>query len=119
MDDLTPQQRDTLREQLLTLQHELTTLLDLSAESSKPVALDQPIGRLTRMDAIQAQHMAQANRSSHEVRLRQVQAALDAMDDDTYGLCKSCEDPIGFPRLSVRPEAPFCLPCQEEREARR
>ena len=118
MDDLTPVQLDTLRQQLLTLQDELTTLLDLSAESSKPVALDQPIGRLTRMDAIQAQHMAQANRSSHEVRLRQVQAGLAAMDDDTYGLCKICEDPIGFPRLSVRPEASFCLQCQEEREAR-
>ncbi len=118
MDDLTSAQHDELRLKLLILQDELTTLLDVSADSVQPVSLDQPIGRLSRMDAIQLQHMAQANRRGHEVRLLQVQAALAAIDDGEYGDCKKCEEPIGYARLNVRPEAPFCLACQEQSEAR-
>ena len=119
MNELTSSQIDQLRQQLLILQDELHTLLAISAESIRAVSLDQPIGRLTRIDAMQQQHMAQANRHGHEIRLRQIQAALAAMADDEYGYCKSCDDPIGHARLSVRPEAPFCLPCQEQREVRR
>lgn len=119
MNELTSSQVDQLRQQLLALQDELRRLLETSAESVQPVSLEQPIGRLTRIDAIQQQHMAQANRHSHEIRLRQVQAALTALAEDEYGYCRSCDDPIGYARLSVRPEAPFCLSCQEQREAKR
>lgn len=118
MDDLTPAELDDLRQRLLTLQDELTTMLDVSEDSARPVALDQPIGRLSRMDAIQLQQMSQANRRSYDTRLLQVRAALTAMDEDEYGYCKRCEDLIGYPRLAVRPEAPFCVSCQEEHEAR-
>lgn len=118
MDDLTSAQHSELQQKLLALQDELTNLLDVSADSAQTVSLDQPIGRLSRMDAIQVQHMAQANRRGHEIRLRQVQAALAAMDDGEYGDCKKCEEPIGYARLNVRPEAPFCIACQEQSEAR-
>ena len=118
MDDLTSAQRDELQQKLLALQDELTTLLEVSADSVQTVSLDQPIGRLSRMDAIQVQHMAQANRRGHEVRLSQVRAALAALDNDEYGDCKKCEEPIGYARLNVRPEAPFCIACQEQSEAR-
>jgi DnaK suppressor protein len=118
MDDLTAAECDDLRQRLLTLQDELTMVLDVSEESARPVALDQPIGRLSRVDAIQLQQMSQANRRSYDTRLRQVRAALAAIDEDDYGYCKRCEEPVGYPRLTVRPEAPFCLSCQEEYEAR-
>ena len=118
MDDLTSAQRDEFRQKLLALHEELTTLLDASADSAQPVSLDQPIGRLSRMDAIQLQQMAQANRRGHEVRLLQVQAVFTAMDDGEYGDCKKCEEPIGYARLNVRPEAPFCIACQEQSESR-
>ena len=90
----------------------------MEEEGARPVGLDQPLGRLSRMDAIQIQQMSQANRRSHETRLLQVQAALAAMDEDNYGYCKRCDDPIGYPRLTVRPEAPFCVSCQEAYESR-
>ncbi len=118
MDDLTSAQRDELQQKLLTLRGELTTLLDFSADSAQTVSLDQPIGRLSRMDALQLQQMAQANRRGHETRLLQVQAALAALENDDYGDCKKCEEPIGYARLNVRPEAPFCIACQEQSETR-
>ena len=33
--------------------------------------------------------------------------------------CRRCEEPIAPSRLEARPEAPFCLDCQEEIDAAR
>ena len=86
-------------------------------ESVQPIAPDVSLGRLTRMDAIQQQQMTKANRSTCEVKLRQVKASLELIGKDEYGFCRSCEEPIGYPRLKARPEAPYCLSCQGARES--
>lgn len=114
VDDLTEAQCAELRETLDSLRAELRGLLDRSRDGARPVDLDEPIGRLTRMDAIQQQSMTAASRRAYDVRLQQVEQALRAMDHGRYGLCRRCEDPIGFRRLSARPESPYCLDCQEE-----
>jgi len=114
MNELTQGQTDRLRESLHALRDDLERLLHSTREDTKPVDLDQPIGRLTRMDAIQQQKMASATRSELDIRLRQVLQSLGAMARGTYGSCRKCEDPIGYPRLEARPESPYCLECQDE-----
>ena len=113
MEELSETQTETLRTQLVTLVAELESALSASAASAAPVVLDQSsVGRLSRMDAMQQQAMAKATRQKAQVRLTQCKAALSAFDRDEYGLCRKCEEPIGYPRLSAKPEAPFCLECQ-------
>ena len=114
MNELIAKQVTELKASLETLKGELERLMDMSREGTRTVELDQPIGRLTRMDAIQQQKMATANRHGHSVRLQQVLQALAAMDSGRYGACLRCEDPIGYPRLQARPESPYCLDCQDE-----
>ena len=118
MEELTAEQQKELQHNLLALRDELNQLLTESVSSSKAVDLDQPIGRLSRMDALQQQAMAKANRASHQQRLTLVEAALVAIKLERYGECRRCEEPIGFFRLQVRPESPFCLECQKESEKR-
>jgi DnaK suppressor protein len=118
MDELTSEQRDELRSLLLALGDELRETVASLAAGARPVDLDQPIGRLSRMDAIAQQSMARANRDSAKLRLLQVDAALHRIEEDDYGDCGICGEPIGFGRLSVRPEAPLCISCQSEREDR-
>ena len=113
---LTAEELELLRHALTEGRTRLQELLRISKEGAKPVGLDEPIGRLSRMDAIQQQQMTKANRSSYEIKLRQIQAALHAFDKDEYGFCRSCEEPIGYRRLKARPETPFCLECQDARE---
>jgi DnaK suppressor protein len=110
---------EELRRDLLSLQREIERLLGLTSEGVRPVDLDEPIGRLTRMDSLQMQSLARASRQGLEVKRRQVQAALDAMAKGEYGVCRRCDEPVGFRRLKVRPETPFCLGCQEALEAER
>jgi len=116
MDDLTEEEIDRFAAVLRNLQEELRSALKPLADGARTVDLDQPIGRLTRVDALQQQSMAKANRQSAQVRLRQVEAALKRTEQGTYGCCLDCDEPIGTARLEVRPEAFLCIGCQEERE---
>jgi len=115
-DELSDAQMARLHEQLLALRSELEAMLKSSTEGARPVDLDQPIGRLSRMDALQQQHMVQAGRENAQQRLQRVQAALALFARDEYGYCRLCEEPIGFARLNAQPEAPLCLECQGARE---
>ena len=116
MAELSAEQQQELRQDLLQLQRELEQLLSDSQQSSQAVDLDQPIGRLSRMDALQQQAMAKANRAGHQRRLQLVESAMSAIKQTGYGDCRRCEEPIGYPRLKARPESPFCLDCQQQIE---
>jgi DnaK suppressor protein len=115
-DEPTASQVAELRGDLLTLRDDLTALLTLSQDDAKPVSLENPIGRLSRMDAIQQQQMAKASRSMNQLRVKQVAGALTAIDQGDYGCCKRCEEPIGYRRLKAKPETPFCVECQGRSE---
>ena len=66
---LTPGQCETLREALDALAEELRTQIERGAEGARPVALDEPIGRLSRMDAMAQQKMIEATRRAASQRL--------------------------------------------------
>ena len=46
-----------------------------------------------------------------------IQAALDRIDTDEYGICEACGGPIVPKRLHAIPWATLCTPCQSSREA--
>ena len=114
---LIPEQLQDLYQDLVDERGRLEGHLQLTKEGSKPVTLGTPIGRLSRMDAIQQQQMTKASRATLETKLRQVRASLEQYQKGNYGHCRSCHEPIGYARLKARPEAPFCLTCQDTREA--
>jgi len=114
VNELTDEQTEGLQDALRKLQAEIEGSLRSTREAAQPVDLDEPIGRLTRMDAIQQQKVTSANRRTNDIRLQQVKQALAAMRSGRYGVCRRCEDPIGFPRLEARPESPYCIDCQDE-----
>lgn len=115
-DDLTDEQVTELADDLRALRKSLSDALEASRDGARPVDLDEPIGRLSRIDAIQQQQMATANRRRAELRLKRVGAALKAVENGTYGECRICEEPIGYRRLKVHPESPICVRCQSDRE---
>ena len=106
-------------ERLQSLERDLVCLLQASEQAAAPVDLDQPFGRLSRMDAIQQQQMARAARAGQKVRLQQVKGALMRVARGEYGLCVSCDEEIELKRLLARPETPYCIICQSELEGRR
>jgi DnaK suppressor protein len=118
VDSLTEEQSDALRRDLERLEGELRKQLDSSANDARPVDLDEPIGRLSRVDAMQQQSMLKANRGAALRRRQQVEAALRRIEQDDYGECIECGEEIGFARLQVKPETPLCITCQTQQEGR-
>lgn len=90
----------------------ISEALGASRDSAKGTELDQArIGRLSRMDALQSQAIAQgANRRLAE-ELREVEAALERIANGQYGVCESCGREIMMLRLEVCPTSPNCLAC--------
>jgi DnaK suppressor protein len=114
MPRLSEAQLSQLQKKLLQLKSDLSAQLALAEPDSQPVKLDQQaVGRLSRMDAMQQQQMALANRQQVKTHLRAVMIALQATESGDYGYCCECGEDIGFTRLEVRPEVTLCLPCQQ------
>jgi len=119
MTDLAASQTEELRADLERLIADLLAMIEQTRSGSKPVGLDEPIGRLSRMDAMQQQRMTQENRAAAQRRVVQARAALVRMDEDEYGECQSCGEDIGFARLKAAAETPFCVECQGRLESGR
>ena len=115
---LAPDQLEAQRRALQKLRDELDELVASTTDAAKPVDLAEPIGRLTRMDAMQQQKILAANRLAAQQRRRQVDAALERIEAGEYGECVACGEDIEPRRIEAQPESPMCLRCQSERERR-
>lgn len=86
----------------------------LQSDADKAVELDQEkVGRLSRIDAMQHQKMAEVTlRKGAEklVRYRNVLQMLE-QETDEFGYCVQCDELIPFKRLCLRPESRICVPC--------
>lgn len=106
-----------VRKRLLALRDELQAAGQTAAGSAAIVELDQSkVGRLSRMDALQAQAMAKASGIRRDATLRDVAAALRRIDNGDYGNCLECEEPINPKRLEFDPTLALCIDCAKKTE---
>ena len=83
-----------------------------TADDRKPVELDQTtVGRLSRMDAMQRQAMAQAADRQRQIQIQKLEAALERIATGDYSFCVRCGEPIDARRLAVDPAVPNCITC--------
>lgn len=106
---------EQLRQDLLRLRSELQQLEEGTQDTGGPVELDQArVGRLSRMDAMQAQQMAlEAARRRQHQRLK-IEAALRRIESDEYGYCFVCGEAIDVRRLGVDPTTTRCMECVDK-----
>lgn len=57
---------------------------------------------------------------NEEAEIREIDEALERLDDGTFGNCESCSNPIPASRLEAIPYTRLCMDCKrkEEEEAR-
>lgn len=108
-----------LQEKLRKQHSELLASLRINSDAADAVELDQTRqGRVTRMDAMQQQAMAVANRATSRARIAAIEAALARIDADEYGDCLQCGMEIAAARLAAYPEARLCISCKAGNEQR-
>lgn len=103
-----------MKKLLLARRKELQTLIDSGEETKTDTELDQQrIGRLSRMDAMQQQAMEDETGRRREKELQRISTALDRIDNDDYGYCTACDEPIALKRLENDPATPLCITCAQ------
>jgi DnaK suppressor protein len=100
-----------MRERLQARAAELRDTITRLDGTTAPVSPNNAIGRLTRLDAMQATSMRRAVAHDHDIELQNVERALKALAAGEYGVCRRCKEDIAQARLRAKPEAFFCVAC--------
>ena len=98
-------------EEIKTQKH----LIETFGETSKPVAPDNAIGRLTRMEAITSKEISGASLNSTKVKLAKLEKALEKVYLPQFGVCARCSNSIPHGRMMLMPESTVCVSCAEQR----
>lgn len=107
-----PQDPERYRRKLTALRDELCDVADTSRAAADTVELDQSrVGRLSRVDALQAQAMSVEAERRRKLLLGRVDAALARIEEGEFGDCLRCGEPIAAGRLDVDPTATLCIGC--------
>jgi len=93
---------------------ELQRLTEGTEADRAPVQLDQQsVGRLSRMDAMHGQALAQASGQRRQARKVALEMALRRLETSEFGDCLDCGEPIALKRLQVDPAATLCISCAQ------
>jgi len=105
------------RQRLVQRREALLELAQTGRDAADTVELDQSkVGRLSRMDALQAQAISQERERRREEELRRIAAALQRIDSGDYGYCLQCDELIAIPRLEFDPASASCIDCASREE---
>ena len=114
---LNKKQIDRFKKQLLALKQSLIADNALGDESRAIVELDQSsVGRLSRMDAMQGQAMAQESERRRHQKLEQIDNTLSHIDNNVFGHCIECDEEIAIKRLEFDPTSSLCIVCASLKE---
>lgn len=80
-------------------------------ELTQPIAPDDAIGRISRMDAINNKSVTEASLRQAEQKLENLQRVLSRVGTKDFGICIKCGKPIPTARILYRPESLSCVNC--------
>lgn len=105
------------RARLVAARAELEAVAATNDDAAKPVELDQArVGRLSRMDALQAQAMSKETQRRRELQLVKIGAAFKRLDAGEFGYCIDCGEEISVQRLQVELTTLLCISCANLKE---
>ena len=111
---MTQQQLESFKQLLLDMQSAHQQRASNNLNALETVALDQNrMGRLTRMDALQGQQMAQEAERRRLLKLKQIAGAMLRIEQGDFGYCYRCDHEIQLERLRFDPTITRCIQCSE------
>ena len=108
---------ESMKRRLIEQRDALRDVYESSKGSAETVELDQTrVGRVSRMDALQAQAMAKESNRRRRLALQRIDSALQRIEAGDYGDCAVCDEPIMADRLEADPGALLCIGCASKAE---
>lgn len=108
------------QEALLTLQRQVTQRMAQSGQYGLDDPLSDALGELSAYDNHPADIASElfergkdlALRDADKLRLQEIDRALTAMQNGTYGTCEKCRNAIPEARLAAYPMTTLCVDCK-------
>lgn len=110
MDNITD---DEIRERILKEIAKTEKAIGEYKEMTKPVAPENAIGRISRMDAINNKSVTEAAQRQAESKLEKLKFVLDKVGNEDFGMCKKCGKPIPVGRIVLVPQSMYCVQCAQ------
>ena len=86
-------------------------------ELVQPIAPDNAIGRLSRMEAIGTKSINESTLRKARIKLEKLKVVLADMDEDPdFGLCLECGEDVPLGRIKLVPESRMCVACAAKYE---
>ncbi len=99
--------KEVILSEIASQKHQIESLL----KSTKPIAPDNAIGRLTRMEAIGSKGVSEASLGSAQRKLAGLETALNKIGNPEFGVCIRCSSQIPKGRMLLIPESVTCVAC--------
>lgn len=78
---------------------------------AQPIAPDDSIGRVSRMDAINNKGVMDAALRKARERLEGLKRNLEKLGTKDFGVCVKCANKIPTERILLAPQSSFCVNC--------
>jgi DnaK suppressor protein len=102
---------DEIKEKILAEIEKTEKSVQEYREITKPIAPENAIGRVSRMDAINNKSIAEAALRKAEEKLSKLKYVLTQIDQDDFGICAKCKKPIPLGRILLMPQSRHCVNC--------
>lgn len=99
--------KQIIDDQIQSISEEIVELTELT----KPISLDNSIGRLSRMDAINNKTINEMALRDKKKTLQKLERAQERYEADKLGTCLKCGNEIPFGRLKIMPYTTRCVNC--------
>jgi DnaK suppressor protein len=104
-------ERKELKEKILAAINTLNKDIIELKELIKPIAPENAIGRISRMDAINNKSINEAAYRKASIRLASLKTSLEQINDVNFGICANCGETIPLGRMFLRPQSKACVKC--------
>tara|TARA_Y100001968_G_C19395584_1_gene738118 strand:+ start:1210 stop:1542 length:333 start_codon:yes stop_codon:yes gene_type:complete len=78
---------------------------------SKPIAPENSIGRVSRMDAINNKSIVESALRESEKKLNDLKYIESQINEANFGTCSNCKTSIPFGRIIFQPQSRYCVNC--------
>nr|MCS5662894.1 TraR/DksA C4-type zinc finger protein [Flavobacteriales bacterium] len=99
--------KQSIENSILATQANIASLKELT----KPISPENAIGRVSRMDAINNKSVNEAALRNAVNKLALLESALQRVNNENFGLCIRCNNPIPIQRILLMPQSNRCVHC--------
>jgi len=108
--------RKHVANELASLERQLLAALQQRLSRARSVSAHDPTEFLDMASDSELDDLAARIAESDSAKIVEIEEALKALYEGTYGICQGCGDKIPKRRLKVRPFATLCVACKQRQE---